>query len=415
MTPYKPADDSPEILYMHERRKALGGYLPVRNPATSGAKALEADFMAEFRAGSGDRALSTTMACVAMMTKLMKHPKIGKNIVPIVPDEARTFGMDWHVPRLRDLCIGRPAFTNRTTPTCSSITRNRKDGQILEEGITEAGSMAEFTAAGTAYANYGIDTIPFTFTLIRCSVSSEWATRSGRLPILAAKASCSAAPRAARRWRAKASSIRTGIRFCSPAAVPNLVTYDPAFAFELAVIIRDGIRRMYENREDIFYYLTLYNENYVQTPMPDGAGVEEDWRGLYLFRKAEVAKAKATVQLLGSGSILNEAVKAQHDSWRKVWRAAAEMWSATSYNELRREGPESRTLEHPASRRTGEDSVRSEATGEPRRARSSAASDYVKNRTGSGIALAQRPHVGARHGRLRPAAITALICAATSK
>ncbi len=160
VTPYRPADSSPEMVYMHERRRALGGYMPVRNPAPSSTKAPEQEFMEEFRGGSGERAISTTMACVAVLTKLMKHPHIGKNIVPIVPDEARTFGMDVMFRTYGIYASGGQLYKPHDADMFLYY-KESKDGQILEEGITEAGSMAEFTAAGTAYANYGIDTIPF--------------------------------------------------------------------------------------------------------------------------------------------------------------------------------------------------------------------------------------------------------------
>jgi pyruvate dehydrogenase E1 component len=332
---YRPPDDSPEIVYMHERRRALGGYMPVRKPGPSQTKAPADDFIEEFKSGSKEPHPSTTMACVRLMTKLMKHPEFGKRVVPIVPDEARTFGMDGMF-RTYGIYASSGQLYKPHDSDIFLYYKESKEGQILEEGITEAGSMAEFTAAGTAYANYGVDTIPFyiyysMFGFQRVG-DQIWAFADSR-----GKGFLLGGTAGRTTLSGEGLQHQDGHSLLLASAVPNLVAYDPAFAYEIAIIVRDGIRRMFENREDIFYYLTLYNENYAQAPMPDGAGVEEGiLRGLYLFRKAEVAKAKATVQLLGSGSILNEAVKAQQILGEKYGVAAA-VWSATSYTELRRE------------------------------------------------------------------------------
>ncbi len=346
VTPYKPADDSPEMVYMHERRKALGGYMPVRNPPPSTTHAPADDFIEEFRSGSKEPHPSTTMACVRLMTKLMKHPEFGKRIVPIVPDEARTFGMDGMFRTYGIYASGGQLYKPHDADIFLYY-KESKDGQILEEGITEAGSMAEFTAAGTAYANYGVDMIPFyiyysMFGFQRVG-DQIWAFADSR-----GKGFLLGGTAGRTTLSGEGLQHQDGHSLLLASTVPNLVSYDPAFAFEIAVIVRDGIRRMFENREDVFYYLTLYNENYAQEAMP--AGSEEGiLRGIYLFRKSTVAKAKATVQLLGSGSILPETIKAQQILGEK-YGVSADVWSVTSYNELRREAlkAERWNMLHPA-------------------------------------------------------------------
>ncbi|HVY91244.1 MAG TPA: pyruvate dehydrogenase (acetyl-transferring), homodimeric type [Bryobacteraceae bacterium] len=337
VTPFCPDQSSPALVYMHERRKALGGYMPVRHPEPSKTVAPAQDYIEEFRTGSGDRALSTTMACVALLTKLMKHPQIGKHIVPIVPDEARTFGMDGMFRTYGIYASGGQLYKPHDADMFLYYKESR-DGQILEEGITEAGSMAEFTAAGTAYANYGIDMIPFyiyysMFGFQRVG-DQVWAFADSR-----GKGFLLGGTAGRTTLSGEGLQHQDGHSLLAASTVPNLVSYDPAFAFEISVIVRDGIRRMYENREDIFYYLTLYNENYQQLPMPEGDRAKIDdgiLKGLYLFRKSGVAKPKGTVQLLGSGPMLNEALHAQQILAEK-YGVAADVWSATSYNELRRE------------------------------------------------------------------------------
>ena len=350
VTPYCPDRSHNAIVYMHERRQALGGYMPVRNPAPSSTKAPEQEFLEEFRGGSGDRSISTTMACVAILTKLMKHPKIGKKIVPIVPDEARTFGMDGMFRSYGIYASGGQLYKPHDADMFLYY-KESKDGQILEEGITEAGSMAEFTAAGTAYANYGIDAIPFyiyysMFGFQRVG-DQIWAFADSR-----GKGFLLGGTAGRTTLSGEGLQHQDGHSILLASTVPNLVTYDPAFAYEIAVIVRDGIRRMYENREDIFYYLALYNENYHQVPMPEGdrTAIDEGiLKGIYLYKKASVAKAKATVQLLGSGSILTEAIQAAQILGEK-YGVAADVWSVTSYNELRREAltTERWNMLHPA-------------------------------------------------------------------
>jgi len=333
---YKPPDDSPEVKYLKDRRHELGGYLPKREVICDPIKAPSEKLFEEFYKGSGKREFATTMAFVRMLAKMLKDKNIGKLIVPIVPDEARTFGMEAlfrqvgiysHVGQLYE-------------PVDSEMLlyyREAIDGQILEEGITEAGSMSSFIAAGTAYATHGINTIPF---FIYYSMFGF--QRIGDLVWAAGDMRCKG-------FMVGGTSGRTtlageglqhqdGHSHLLAYPVPNLKAYDPAFAYEIAVIIQDGIHRMYVEQEDIFYYITVMNEIYLQPPMPEGAK-EGILKGMYKFRNSENKEAKLQAQLFGSGTILNEVLKAQKVLGEK-YGVAADVWSVTSYKELYRDGLE---------------------------------------------------------------------------
>lgn len=333
MAVFHPGDDAPEIQYMHERRKALGGYLPSRKPAPSQTNAPSLELIEEFKTGSKEPHPSTTMAFVRLLSKLIKSSDFGKRVIPIFPDEARTFGME---SMFRTLGI-YSSSGQLYKPHDADILlyyKEAKDGQVLEEGISEAGAIAEFTAAGTAYANYGIDTIPFyiyysMFGFQRVG-DAIWAFADSR-----GKGFLMGATAGRTTLSGEGLQHQDGHSLLMASTVPTCAAYDPGFAYEIAVIVRDGIRRMFELREDLFYYLTLYNETYAQLPMPEGAE-EGILKGIYLCNKASVAKPKARVQLLGSGSILTEALKAQQVLAEK-YNVAADVWSVTSYSELRRE------------------------------------------------------------------------------
>jgi len=311
----------------------LGGYLPVRNPGQPQFRAPGPEIIDEFRGGSKDPHPSSTMAFVRLLGKLMKLPDIGKKIVPIVPDEARTFGMESMFRTYGIYASGGQLYK----PHDSEILlyyKEARDGQVLEEGITEAGSMAEFAAAGTAYANYGVDMIPFyiyysVFGFQRVG-DQIWAFADSR-----GKGFLLGGTAGRTTLNGEGLQHQDGHSLLLASTVPTLAAYDPCYAYEIAVIVRDGIRRMYENREDLFYYLTLYNENYEQAAMPEGCE-EGILKGIYFFKKSDAAKPKARVQLLGSGPILTEALQAQKILAEK-YNVAADLWSVTSYNELRRE------------------------------------------------------------------------------
>ncbi|MDP9170076.1 MAG: pyruvate dehydrogenase (acetyl-transferring), homodimeric type, partial [Acidobacteriota bacterium] len=330
---YRPADDSPEITYIQERRRVLGGYLPNRKPVAAQTKAFGVDVVDAFRGGSKEPHPSTTMAFVNLLKRLLKLPDMGKRIVPIIPDEARTFGMEDMFRTYGIYAAGGQLYKPHDADVLFTY-KEAKDGQILEEGITEAGSMAEFTAAGTAYANYGVDMIPFYiyYSMFGFQRVGDliWAFADSR-----GKGFLMGGTAGRTTLSGEGLQHQDGHSLLLASTVPTLVAYDPAYAYEVAVIVRDGIRRMYENREDVFYYLTVYNETYVHPAMPEGAE-EGILKGIYLFKKGEAPKAKARVQLLGSGPMLNEAVKAQAILAEK-YSVAADVWSVTSYNELRRE------------------------------------------------------------------------------
>ena len=333
---YKPPDDSPEIKYIKERRQELGGYLPKREVICDPIKAPSEKLFEEFYQGSGDREVATTMAFVRMLAKMLKDKNIGKLIVPIVPDEARTFGMEALFRQ-----VGIYSHVGQLYEPVDAETllyyKEAVDGQILEEGITEAGSMSSFIAAGTAYATHGINTIPF---FIYYSMFGF--QRIGDLVWAAGDMRCKG-------FMVGGTSGRTtlageglqhqdGHSHLLAYPVPNLKAYDPAFAYEIAVIIQDGIRRMYVEQEDIFYYITVMNETYLQPPMPEGAR-EGILKGIYKFRNSENKEAKLHAQLFGSGTILNEVLKAQEVLGEK-YGVAADVWSVTSYKELYRDGLE---------------------------------------------------------------------------
>jgi pyruvate dehydrogenase E1 component len=333
---YRPADDSQEIQYVHRQRERLGGYLPRRTVAVESIKAPGDDAFDEFNAGTEGREASTTMVFVRILAKLLRDPEIGKLIVPIVPDEARTFGME---PLFRQ--VGIYSHVGQLYEPVDAATllyyKEAKNGQIFEEGITEAGSMSSFIAAGSAYATHGINTIPFfiyysMFGMQRIGdlvwAAGDTRTRGFLLGGTAGRTTLAG----------EGLQHQDGHSHLLAYPVPNLVTYDPAYAFELATIIQDGIRRMYEKQEDIFYYITLMNENYEHPAMPDGDGVREGiLRGMYLFKPTENAEAKLRAQLFGSGAILNEVLKAQQILAER-YNVAADVWSVTSYKELYRDG-----------------------------------------------------------------------------
>ena len=330
---YRPPESSPEIAYMQERRRVLGGYLPNRHPAASQTKAIPAEVVAEFAGGSKAPHPSTTMAFVGLLKRLMKLPEVGRRIVPIIPDEARTFGMEDMFRTYGIYAAGGQLYKPHDSDVLFTY-KESKDGQILEEGITEAGSMAEFTAAGTAYSNYGVDTIPFYiyYSMFGFQRVGDliWAFADSR-----GKGFLVGGTAGRTTLSGEGLQHQDGHSLLLASTVPTLAAYDPAYAYETAVIVRDGIRRMYVNREDLFYYLTVYNENYQQPPMPEGCE-EGILKGIYLFRKSDAAGTTARVQLLGSGPMVNEALKAAQILAEK-YSVAADVWSVTSYNELRRE------------------------------------------------------------------------------
>ena len=326
---YRPPADSPEMKYLFERRRALGGFLPQRKVIAAPLDVPKLDYFNEFFKGSTTEA-STTMAFVRLASVLLRNKAIGRQIVPIIPDEARTFGLD---ALFKDIGIYSAKGQLYEPVDSKSLLyyHEAKDGQILEEGITEAGSIASFIAAGTSYATHGVPMIPF---YIYYSMFGP--QRVGDLFWLAgdirAKGFLFGATAGRTTLNGEGLQHQDGHSLLHASTVPTLLAYDPAFAYELAVIVADGLRRMFAEGEEIFYYLSLYNENYAMPPMP--AGVEDGiLKGLYKFKPGPDGK-KLKAHIFGSGPIINSALKAQ-GILAERYDVSADVWSATSYKLLR--------------------------------------------------------------------------------
>ncbi|MFA6110467.1 MAG: pyruvate dehydrogenase (acetyl-transferring), homodimeric type, partial [Candidatus Latescibacterota bacterium] len=331
---YRPPDDSPEMQYLRQQREALGGYLPERRVQVDPLPVPPRELFSEFDRGTGERPIATTMALVRILAKLLQDRQLGRYIVPIIPDEARTFGMD---PFFRQFGIYSHVgqLYEPVDRDVISYYKETRNGQILEEGITEAGAVSSFIAAGTAYATHGINTIPF---FVYYSMFGF--QRIGDLIWLAGDMRCKGfmVGGTAGRTTLNGEGLQheDGHSHLLAYPVPNLMAYDPAFGYEIGVILREGIRRMYAAQEDIFYYLTVENEQYEMPAMP--VGVEEGiLRGLYRFRPAAATKSGLRAHLLASGAILNQALAAQ-ELLAERYGVAADVWSLTSFKELHRDG-----------------------------------------------------------------------------
>jgi pyruvate dehydrogenase E1 component len=342
---YRPPDDSPEIQYLRECRARLGGYVPQRKVRSKALVGDRSELFEEFLTGSEGREVSTTMAFVGMLRKMLRDPEIGKLVVPIVPDEARTFGME-SLFRLVGIYSSRGQRYEPVDMNTLLYYKEAKDGQILEEGITEAGSMSSFIAAGSAYATHGINTIPFfifysMFGLQRvCDLIWAAADTRCRGFLLGGTAGRTT-------LAGEGLQHQDGNSHVLALPIPTLQAYDPAFAYELAVIIEDGIDRMYHKGESIFYYITVMNEPYAMPPMPDGAR-DGILKGMYRYKPAAEGKSKLRAQLFGSGAILREVIRAQEILAEK-YHVAADVWSITSYKALYSNGLEAErwNLLHP--------------------------------------------------------------------
>ena len=334
---YRPADDSVEMTYMRDRRKALGGSAPSRRVTVPPIKADFEDVFEEFYKGTEGRKASTTMVFVRMLSKLLRDKEIGELVVPIVPDEARTFGME-----ALFRAVGIYSHVGQRYEPVDMDTllyyKEAKDGQILEEGITDAGSMSSFIAAGTAYATHAVNTIPFFiyYSMFGFQRVGDliWAAADSR-----ARGFLLGGTAGRTTLAGEGLQHQDGNSHVYSLCYPNCISYDPAYAYELAAIIQDGIRRMYREGESIFYYLTVMNEQYAMPEMPKGSR-EGILKGMYRLKPAPTldngSKAKLRAQLFGSGAILNEVVAAQE--LLAKYGVAADVWSVTSYQELYREG-----------------------------------------------------------------------------
>jgi pyruvate dehydrogenase E1 component len=330
---YKPAADAPEMQYMRERRAALGGHLPARRTQASPLEVPPLAIFEKLLEGSGERAMSTTMAYVRILSALVKDPAIGRFVVPIVPDEARTFGMEGLFRQLGIYAASGQLYEPVDSDQVMYY-REDKSGQILQEGINEAGAMSSWIAAGTSYSTHDRPMIPFFAFYSMFGVQRVgdlfWAagdsrTRGFLLGGTAGRTTLSG----------EGLQHQDGHSQLWVSAIPNCVAYDPAYAYEMAVIIHEGLERMLRRQEDVFYYLTMMNENYQQPAMPEGSR-EGILKGMYPIREAGDAPGPR-VQLLGSGTILRE-VLAAAELLREDFGVAADVWSVTSFSELRRDG-----------------------------------------------------------------------------
>src|SRR5262245_39387268 len=327
---YRPPLDSPETPYLLERRTALGGFVPQRKVRVEPMELPAAAEFAEFHKGSGEHSMSTTMATVRVLTKLLRHEGIGKRIVPIIPDEARTFGMD---SLFRQIGIYSPKGQLYEPVDRETLLyyNEVKDGQILEEGITEAGAMSSFIAAGTSYAHLGVNMIPFYFYYSMFGFQRIgdliWAAADSK-----AKGFLLGATAGRTTLNGEGLQHQDGHSHLLASTIPTLLTYDAAFAYEIAAIVKDGLRRLYAEGEEYFYYLTLYNESYQMPAMPEGAE-EGILKGLYKLKPATKGK-KYKAHIFGSGPLLREALRAQ-EILAEQFDVAADVWSATSYKLLR--------------------------------------------------------------------------------
>ena len=334
---YHPGEDSPEVRYLKERRNALGGSLPIRIDAAPTHATPDLSLFQSQLEGSGDREISTTMAFVRLLTALTRDKSLGTHVVPIVPDESRTFGMEG---MFRQLGIYAPKGQLYIPEDADQLMYYREDikGQVLQEGITEAGAMSSWIAAATAYSNHGIAMIPFYIFYSMFGLQ-----RIGDL-------AWAAGDQQARGFLIGGTAGRTtlageglqhqdGHSLLMAASIPNCISYDPTFNYELAVIVQDGIRRMYTDQENVFYYITVMNENYPHPPMPEGTR-DGILQGMYRLRQAPRGrKAAPRVQLFGSGTILRESMAAA-ELLEQDFGVLADLWSVTSYNELARQGRE---------------------------------------------------------------------------
>ncbi len=329
---YKPPKESPEISYLLERRKELGGFIPARRRLAKPLDVPRLESFAEFLRGSERFEVSTTMAFVRLLGTLLRNKDIGRRIVPIIPDEARTFGMD---PLFREIGIYSSIGQVYEPVDSESLLyyHETRDGQILEEGITEAGAMSSFIAAGTSYASHSETMIPFyvyysMFGFQRIG-DLVWAAND-----IKAKGFLLGATAGRTTLNGEGLQHEDGHSHLLASTIPTVMSYDPAFAYEIAVIVAEGLRRMYVQGEELIYYITLYNENYTMPAMPEGVA-EGIVKGLYKFRRGEENK-RFKAQILGSGPLLRHVLKAQ-EILAEQFSVSADVWSATSYKALRNE------------------------------------------------------------------------------
>ena len=333
---YRPPSDSPEMKYLMDRVKAMGGLLPARRRK---APPLEVPPLSAFEAqlkGTEGREISTTMAFVRILSTILRDKKLGKLVVPIVPDESRTFGMEGMFRQLGIYSHVGQLYTPQDADQLMFYKEDKK-GQVLEEGINEAGAMSSWIAAATSYSSNGVSMIPFYifYSMFGFQRVGDLAWAAGDMR---ARGFLLGGTAGRTTLNGEGLQHEDGHSHVLASTIPNCVSYDPTFAYELAVIIQDGLRRMYQEQEDVYYYITVMNENYAHPAMPEG--VEKDiLKGMYLLSEGKAKKNQPKVQLLGSGTILREVI-AGAELLQKDFGIAADIWSVTSFNQLRRDGLE---------------------------------------------------------------------------
>ena len=331
----KPDPDSAEIKYLHARRQSLGGYLPARPNPTNKLEIPSLDAFTKMLGSTGDREISSTMAFVQILSTLIRDKKLKDRIVPIVPDEARTFGMEGLFRQLGIYASEGQKYTPEDSDSLMYYKEDKK-GQVLEEGINEAGAMSSWIAAATSYSTNELPMIPFYiyYSMFGFQRIGDLAWAAGDMQ---ARGFMVGGTAGRTTLAGEGLQHQDGHTHIQASTIPNCISYDPTYAYELAVIVQDGLRRMYQEEENVFYYLTVMNENYAHPAMPVGAE-EGILKGLYQFKKSDKDNGKVpTVQLMGSGTIFTECVQAA-EILEAEYGIAANLWSATSINELRREG-----------------------------------------------------------------------------
>ena len=333
---YRPSNDSQEIEYLHEKRKVLGGFIPQRITKAKALKMPQIDAFQSQIKGTGDREASTTMAFIRILTSLARDKKIGKHIVPIVPDEARTFGMEGMFRQIGIYSSKGQLYTPQDADQLM-FYKESKEGQILEEGINEAGAYCSWLAAGTSYTNHGTQMIPFYifYSMFGFQRIGDFLWAGGDMQ---SRGFLIGATAGRTTLAGEGLQHQDGHSLLSATTIPNCISYDPTYAYELAVIIQDGLKRMISQQEDIFYYITCMNENYKHPSMPKGCenGI---LKGMYLLKESDGEKGEIVPQLMGSGTILREVIKAA-DYLKKDFKISCDVWSVTSFNELRRDALE---------------------------------------------------------------------------
>lgn len=329
---YKPDDDSDEVRYLKAQREKLGGYFFGKRQSAPELDIPDISIHAKLLEGTGEREISTTMAFVRFLNALLKDKQIGKHVVPIVPDEARTFGMEG---MFRQYGIYSAVGQLYEPVDSDQVMYYREDikGQVLEEGINEAGAFSSWLAAATAYRNHNLQMIPFYiyYSMFGFQRIGDLAWAAGDMR---ARGFLLGGTAGRTTLNGEGLQHQDGHAHILASTIPNCISYDPTFAYEIAVIIQEGMRRMYQNHEDVFYYISVMNENYIHPPLPKG-GEEGIIRGMYCLKKT--GRGKTKINLLGCGTILNEVIAAA-ELLKKDFKVDASIWSVTSFNELRREG-----------------------------------------------------------------------------